>query len=126
MKTTLTVILLLIASNLFMTVAWYGHLKYKHVALFTTVVVSWLIALPEYALQVPANRVGHGQFIATQLKVIQEVVLLPVFAVLAFLYLNESPTWRSVFALLLILAARRWFGAITAAGTETMVDRPNW
>src|SRR5437867_606090 len=105
MKTTLSVILLLVASNLFMTIAWYGHLKYKHVALITTIVVSWLIALPEYALQVPANRLGHGQFTATQLKVIQEVVSLSVFAVFAFLYLQETPTWRSAVAFLLIIAA---------------------
>jgi hypothetical protein len=104
-KTTLTVVLLLIASNTFMTVAWYGHLKYKHVALLATVAVSWLIALPEYALQVPANRLGHGHFTATQLKVIQEVVSLSVFAVFAFFYLKEVPTWRSALAFLLVIAA---------------------
>ncbi len=60
MKTTLTVVLLLVASNTFMTIAWYGHLKFKQVALVTTIALSWLIALPEYALQVPANRLGHG------------------------------------------------------------------
>ena len=90
MKTTLTVVLLLVASNTFMTIAWYGHLKYRHVALITTVVVSWLIALPEYSFQVPANRIGYGQFTATQLKVIQEVVSLSVFAVFAFLYLGDA------------------------------------
>ena len=95
MKTTLTVVLLLVASNTFMTIAWYGHLRYKQVALLTTILVSWLIALPEYALQVPANRLGHGHFTATQLKVIQEVVSLSVFAVCVFLYLGERPTWRS-------------------------------
>ncbi len=105
MKTTLTVVLLLVASNTFMTIAWYGHLKYKHVALLTTVVVSWLIALPEYAFQVPANRAGYGYFTATQLKVIQEVVSLSVFAVFAFFYLGERPTWRSAVAFLLIIAA---------------------
>ena len=105
MKTTLTVILLLIASNAFMTVAWYGHLRYKHVALLTTVLVSWLIALPEYALQVPANRLGHGHLTATQLKVIQEIVSLSVFAVFAFFYLKEVPTWRSAVAFLLVIAA---------------------
>jgi uncharacterized protein (DUF486 family) len=105
MKVTLTVVLLLVASNTFMTIAWYGHLKYKHVALFTTIMVSWLIALPEYALQVPANRLGHGHMSATQLKVIQEVVSLSVFAVFVFLYLGERPTWRSAVAFLLIIAA---------------------
>ena len=105
MKITLTVVLLLVASNTFMTIAWYGHLKYKHVALLTTILVSWLIALPEYALQVPANLAGHGQFTATQLKVIQEVVSLSVFAVFVFLDLGESPTWRSALAFVLIIAA---------------------
>src|SRR5437773_3659647 len=105
MKTTLTVVLLLVASNAFMTVAWYGHLKYKNVALFTTILVSWLIALPEYALQVPANRTGHGHFTATQLKVIQEAVSLSVFAVFVFFYLGEKPTWRSGLAFVLVIAA---------------------
>jgi hypothetical protein len=105
MKTTLTVVLLLVASNMFMTIAWYGHLRYKHVALVTTILVSWLIALPEYALQVPANRVGHGHFTATQLKVMQEVISLSVFAVFAFFYLRETPTWRTALAFLLIVAA---------------------
>lgn len=105
MKTTITVVLLLVASNAFMTLAWYGHLKYKQVALVTTIAVSWLIALPEYALQVPANRLGHGHFTATQLKVIQEAVSLSVFAVFAFFYLKEAPTWRSALAFLLVIAA---------------------
>jgi uncharacterized protein (DUF486 family) len=105
MKTTLIVVLLLVASNSFMTIAWYGHLKYKHVALITTILVSWLIALPEYSFQVPANRIGYGQFTATQLKVIQEAVSLWVFAFFAFFYLGERPTWRTVVAFLLIIAA---------------------
>lgn len=105
MKTTLTVVLLLIASNAFMTLAWYGHLKFKHAALVTVVVVSWLIAALEYCFQVPANRIGYGRFSATQLKVIQEVISLSVFAVFAFFYLKEVPTWRSALAFLLIVAA---------------------
>jgi uncharacterized protein (DUF486 family) len=105
MKTTLTVVLLLVASNTFMTIAWYGHLRFKYVALFTTIVISWLIALPEYALQVPANRIGHGYFTATQLKIIQEAVSLSVFAVFAFFYLGEVPTWRTAVAFVLIIAA---------------------
>ena len=105
MKTTITVVLLLVASNTFMTIAWYGHLRFKQVALVTTIAVSWLIALPEYALQVPANRLGHGQLTATQLKIIQEVVSLSVFAVFAFLYLGEAPTWRTAGAFLLVVAA---------------------
>lgn len=105
MKPTLTVVLLLVASNTFMTMAWYGHLKYKHVALFTTILVSWLIALPEYALQVQANSLGHGHMSATQLKVIQEVVSLSVFAAFALVYLGERPTWRTAAALVLVVAA---------------------
>jgi uncharacterized protein (DUF486 family) len=105
MKTTLTVVLLLAASNTFMTIAWYGHLRFKQVALLTTIAVSWLIALPEYALQVPANRIGHGHFTATQLKVIQEVVSLSVFAVFAYFYLRETPTWRTALAFALIVGA---------------------
>lgn len=105
MKTALTVVLLLVASNTFMTVAWYGHLKFKNVALAITIVVSWLIASLEYCFQVPANRIGYGQFSATQLKVIQEAVSLSVFAVFAFFYLREAPTWRTALAFLLIVAA---------------------
>ena len=105
MKTTIWVILLLVGSNTFMTIAWYGHLKYKHVALGLTVLASWLIALPEYALQVPANRLGYGQFSATQLKIIQEVVSLSAFAVFADLYLGERPTWRTATAFLFVIMA---------------------
>jgi uncharacterized protein len=105
MKTTLTVVLLLVISNTFMTLAWYGHLRFKHVALVTTIVVSWLIASLEYCFQVPANRIGYGPFTATQLKIIQEVVSLSVFAVFVFLYLGERPTWRSGLAFLLIVGA---------------------
>src|SRR5581483_3025569 len=96
---------LLTISNTFMTIAWYGHLKYKHAALWLTILVSWLIALAEYAFQVPANRIGYGQLTATQLKVIQEVVSLSVFAVFAAVYLREMPTWRTGLAFLLIVAA---------------------
>jgi uncharacterized protein (DUF486 family) len=105
MKPPLTVILLLAISNTFMTAAWYGHLKYKHAALWLTVLASWMIALPEYAFQVPANRIGYGPLSATQLKVIQEVVSLSVFAVFAALYLQEVPTWRTGLAFLLIVGA---------------------
>lgn len=98
-------VLLLILSNTFMTIAWYGHLKYKQAPLLLAIAVSWLIALPEYALQVPANRFGHGQFTATQLKIIQEVISISVFAVFIFFYLGEAPTWRSGIAFLLIIGA---------------------
>lgn len=85
---------LLIASNVFMTFAWYGHLRFKGAALLTVILVSWLIALPEYALQVPANRIGHGRFSAAELKTIQEVITLVVFAAFSVLYLKESLGWN--------------------------------
>ncbi len=100
-------VLLLIGSNVFMTVAWYGHLKFKTSSLVVVILISWLIALPEYALQVPANRIGSDnyRFTATQLKVIQEVISLTVFAVFAFFYFKEVPTWRTLLAFALIVAA---------------------
>lgn len=96
---------LLILSNAFMTVAWYGHLRFRGAPLLITILVSWLIALPEYALQVPANRVGYGQFTASQLKIIQEVISITVFMVFSYLFLKESPTWRTLLAFALILGA---------------------
>jgi len=74
-------IALLVASNVFMTFAWYGHLKYKSAPLVTVILISWGIAFFEYSLQVPANRIGHGTFSAAELKTIQEVITLSVFAV---------------------------------------------
>ena len=85
---------LLVLSNIFMTFAWYGHLRYKGTALFTVILVSWLIALPEYALQVPANRWGHGRFSAAELKTIQEVISLTVFVLFSWIYLGERLTWN--------------------------------
>ncbi|MBN8531547.1 MAG: DMT family protein [Alphaproteobacteria bacterium] len=98
-------ILLLIASNIFMTLAWYGHLKYKDVALWKVILISWLIALPEYALQVPANRLGYGQFTGAQLKVIQEIITLSVFAVFSVLYLGEALRWNHVAAFAMMVGA---------------------
>lgn len=98
-------VLLLIGSNAFMTVAWYGHLRFRGVPLWSVILVSWLIALPEYALQVPANRLGYGQFSATQLKIIQEVISVTTFVVFGYFYLNETLTWKTATAFLLILAA---------------------
>jgi uncharacterized protein (DUF486 family) len=83
----LTIILLTI-SNIFMTFAWYGHLKYRNEALFKVIVVSWGIAFFEYCFQVPANRIGYGRFNAAQLKVIQEVITLTIY------YLGESFRWN--------------------------------
>ncbi|MFZ1513092.1 MAG: DMT family protein, partial [Tabrizicola sp.] len=85
---------LLIASNVFMTFAWYGHLKFKSTALITVILISWGIAFFEYVLQVPANRIGHEHFSAAQLKTIQEVITLSVFAVFSVLYLKEPLSWN--------------------------------
>ncbi len=101
-------VLLLVASNLFMTVAWYGHLKFKDSPLWIVILASWGIALFEYCLQVPANRIGYGQFNATQLKVIQEVVSLSVFAGFAWLYLGERLRWNTLVSFALIALAV-WF-----------------
>jgi uncharacterized protein (DUF486 family) len=98
-------VLLLLASNLFMTAAWYGHLRFKEVALWKVVLVSWGIAFFEYCLQVPANRLGYGQFSAYQLKIIQEVITLIVFVGFSALWLREQLRWNYIVAFGLILAA---------------------
>ncbi len=85
---------LLVLSNIFMTFAWYGHLKYTSYPLWTVIIVSWLIALPEYCFQVPANRIGYGQFSGVELKTIQEIISLTVFSVFSVLYLNEQFRWN--------------------------------
>lgn len=85
---------LLIASNLFMTIAWYGHLKFKATPLLVVILVSWGIAFFEYLLQVPANRFGYGHFSAAQLKTIQEVVSLSIFVLFSWLWLGEKLTWN--------------------------------
>lgn len=97
--------LLLLISNVFMTFAWYGHLKFKHSPLWVVVLVSWLIAFFEYCFQVPANRLGHGQFSAAQLKVMQEVITLVVFCGFSLLYLREELRWNYVVGFGFILAA---------------------
>ena len=99
----MTTLTLRFASNIFMTVAWYGHLRFKDVPLWKVIVVSWLIAAIEDCLQVPANRWGHGQFTAAQLKISQEVITILVF--LGWLYLGETPRWNESLALGLVLAA---------------------
>lgn len=100
-------ILLLIASNVFMTFAWYGHLKYKDVPLWKAIAVSWGIALFEYCLMVPANRLGYmnGSFSASQLKIVQEGITLAVFVVFSILYLKEDLKWNYVVSFFLILCA---------------------
>ena len=84
--------LLLVVSNMFMTVAWYGHLRFKTTALFAVILVSWGIAFFEYCLAVPANRIGHTVYSAAQLKTMQEVITLTVFALFSVLYLGERIT----------------------------------
>ncbi|HST20254.1 MAG TPA: DMT family protein [Blastocatellia bacterium] len=101
MRTTI----LLIISNCFMTFAWYGHLKYKDVPLFKVILISWGIALFEYAFQVPANRIGSNIFTATQLKIIQEVISLSVFALFALWYLHEPVKWNYIVSFLFIIGA---------------------
>lgn len=87
-------IILLTISNVFMTIAWYGHLKYKHTSVFKVIVISWLIAFLEYCFQVPANRIGHYQFSAAQLKTIQEVITLVIFCIFSVVYLKEELKWN--------------------------------
>jgi uncharacterized protein len=98
-------ILLLIASNVFMTFAWYGHLKYKESPIWLVIFASWGIAFFEYCLQVPANRLGHGAFSAYQLKIIQEVITLCVFVVFSMMYLKEPLRWNYVISFSLIMGA---------------------
>ena len=97
--------LMLALSNLFMTFAWYGHLKYKNSPLWIVVLISWGIAFFEYCFQVPANRIGHYRYTAAQLKTIQEVITLVVFAVFSVVYLKEEFKWNYAAGFLCILAA---------------------
>ncbi len=98
-------IILLFISNIFMTFAWYGHLKHKNVPLFTVILISWGIAFFEYCFQVPANRMGHGIFSAYQLKTIQEVITLVVFSVFSVLYLKEEFRWNYLVGFLFLIGA---------------------
>jgi uncharacterized protein (DUF486 family) len=101
----MTTIILLTVSNIFMTIAWYGHLKYKDSPLWKVVIISWCIAFIEYCFQVPANRIGHYHFSAAQLKTIQEVITLAVFCVFSVLYLKEDLKWNYMVGFFLILGA---------------------
>jgi hypothetical protein len=96
---------LLLCSNLFMTAAWYGHLRFRHLPLATAVLVSWGLALFEYALQVPANRIGYQVASAYQLKILQEAITLVVFMGFAFVWLGEAIQVRYLVSFALILAA---------------------
>ena len=115
MPRSIITILLLIASNTFMTIAWYGHLRYKDIALlknaglFTTILISWGIALLEYMLMVPANRTGYAKGMSGfQLKMLQEVITLLVFTIFAVYYLKEPFHWRYLVSFVLLMGAV-WF-----------------
>jgi len=104
---------LLTISNIFMTFAWYGHLKYREVPLYKVILVSWLIAFFEYCFQVPANRIGSYEFTAAQLKTIPEVITLTVFSVFSVLYLRQPLRWNYFAGFARIVAAvavifRKW------------------
>jgi uncharacterized protein (DUF486 family) len=100
------VIILLIFSNIFMTFAWYGHLKQMNVPIWKAVLVSWLIALVEYCLMVPANRIGYQNGVnAFQLKMAQEIITLGVFTVFAVVYLKEPFHWKYIVSFLFLLGA---------------------
>ena len=107
-----TTVILLLLSNLFMTAAWYGHLKYPNAPLWKTILISWSIAFFEYCLQVPANRIGNAANMSKyQLKIIQEVLSIAVFMVFALLYFGEQPRWNHYVALVFIVGAV-YFGAM--------------
>lgn len=91
-----------------MTFAWYGHLKFKSSPLWIAILVSWLLAFVEYCFQVPANRIGHNQFTAAQLKTIQEVITFAVFCGFSVLYLKEDLKWNYIAGFALIIAGA-WF-----------------
>jgi uncharacterized protein (DUF486 family) len=99
-------VLLLVASNVFMTIAWYGHLKYRSAPLLTVILVSWGIAFFEYCLQVLGNRLGAAVYSAPQLKGMQEVITLVVFAVFSAVYLGQPLKWNhwAAFALIVVAA----------------------
>ena len=98
-------IALLTISNIFMTFAWYGHLKYRDVPLVRVIVISWMIAFLEYCFQVPANRIGSYEFSEAQLKTIQEVITLVVFSVFSVFYLKQPVRWNHVLGFAMIVGA---------------------
>jgi uncharacterized protein (DUF486 family) len=98
-------VLLLICSNVFMTIAWYGHLKHTKSPLFVAILASWGIAFFEYCFQVPANRVGYTTLNLTQLKILQEVITLVVFTIFALLVFGQVPKWNYLVSYGLIVGA---------------------
>ncbi len=119
-------VVLLVVSNVFMTFAWYGHLKFKDKPLLLVIAVSWGIALLEYCFQVPANRMGHGVYSAAELKTIQEVITLLVFGVFSVAWLGESLRWNHLvgFALLVASAAFVFGFRADGAGTDAATTTP--
>jgi uncharacterized protein (DUF486 family) len=118
----LTPVLLLVASNVFMTFAWYGHLKHKDKPLLIVILVSWGIAFFEYILMVPANRWGNAVYSAPQLKIIQEAVTLIVFIVFAATYLREKIQWNHFAAFACIMAAVAFTFLPGKVGRTTKVE----
>jgi uncharacterized protein (DUF486 family) len=98
-------IMLLLASNAFMTFAWYGHLKHRSAPVLEAIILSWLIAFGEYCFQVPANRIGYGRFSGYQLKIIQECITLLVFVIFAYFYLGETIRWNYAISFVCIVLA---------------------
>ena len=98
-------IILLIVSNIFMTVAWYGHLKYKDKPLVWVILISWSVALFEYTFQVPANRIGAQTFSLMQLKIMQECITLVVFTVIAYFLFDQTVKWNNLVSYVLIAGA---------------------
>jgi uncharacterized protein len=98
----ITPIALLVASNVFMTFAWYGHLKFKSTPLMLAILASWGIAFIEYCLAVPANRIGHAVYSTAELKTMQEVITLAVFAAFSYFYLHEPLGWNHAVGFTLI------------------------
>ena len=106
-------VLLLIISNVFMTFAWYGHLRYRSTALWLAILASWGIAFFEYCFQVPANRLGAAQYTTAQLKTLQEVITLVVFSVFSVTYLGERLRWNylagfACMVLAVVFVFREW------------------
>ncbi|HSU26330.1 MAG TPA: DMT family protein [Pyrinomonadaceae bacterium] len=98
-------VLLLTVSNVFMTLAWYGHLKFKQSALWMAIILSWGLALFEYMFQVPANRIGSTVLSITQLKILQEAITLTVFTVIAYLLFGETLKWNNFVSFALLIGA---------------------
>lgn len=122
-------IFLLVLSNVFMTFAWYGHLKYGHAwPLWKVILVSWAIALFEYCLAVPANRLGYGEFSGFQLKFIQEVITIIVFIIFAITFLQEKLTWNYIIAIMFLGVATFFAFAFKASWITNWatIPKPNW